>query len=98
MFEKFAIFTGKEASSPRYPLAAKKLFESKDVNCILCHIKGEKIQADDPACWMPDLMLVKRRPKPDWITRWLLGRLGGESFKLTNYIRRKKFKGVSLLS
>ncbi|MEK7699310.1 MAG: c-type cytochrome, partial [Planctomycetota bacterium] len=33
----------KESRSPGYLLSAKRLFESKDINCILCHVKGEKM-------------------------------------------------------
>ncbi|GJQ22261.1 hypothetical protein BIY37_08650 [Candidatus Brocadia sapporoensis] len=62
----------KEAMSPGYLLAAKKLFESKDVNCILCHVKGEKMPEGDKTGWAPDLLLAKRRLKPGWIKRWLL--------------------------
>ena len=62
----------KEAQSPGYLSAAKRLFESKDVNCILCHVKGEKMPEGDKTGWAPDLMLAKRRLKPDWIKRWLL--------------------------
>ncbi len=62
----------KEAQTPGCLLAAKRLFESKDVNCILCHVKGEKMPEGDPTGWAPDLMLAKRRLKPDWIKRWLL--------------------------
>ena len=62
----------KEVQSPGYLSAAKRLFESKDVNCILCHVKGEKMPEGDKTGWAPDLMLAKRRLKPDWIKRWLL--------------------------
>ncbi|MDG6027879.1 MAG: c-type cytochrome [Candidatus Brocadia sp.] len=62
----------KEAMSPGYLLAAKRLFESKDINCILCHVKGEKMPEGDKTGWAPDLMLAKRRLKPVWIKRWLL--------------------------
>lgn len=62
----------KEAKSPDYLAAAKRLFESKDVNCILCHVKGEKMPEGDKTGWAPDLLLAKRRLKPDWIKRWLL--------------------------
>lgn len=62
----------KEAMSPGYLLAAKRLFESKDVNCILCHVKGEKMPEGDKTGWAPDLLLAKRRLKPGWIKRWLL--------------------------
>jgi cytochrome c2 len=63
---------GKEAKSPDYLSSAKRLFESKDVNCILCHVKGEKMPEGDKTGWAPDLMLAKERLKPDWIKKWLL--------------------------
>lgn len=73
LFEtKKEYLAAKEAVSPGYLLAAKKLFESKDVNCILCHVKGEKMPEGDKTGWAPDLMLAKRRLKPAWIKRWLL--------------------------
>ncbi|MDN3515651.1 MAG: c-type cytochrome [Candidatus Brocadia sp.] len=62
----------KERRSPGYLDAAKRLFESKDVNCILCHVKGEKMPEGDKTGWAPDLMLARRRLKPAWIKRWLL--------------------------
>ena len=63
---------GKEARSPGYLSSAKRLFESKDVNCISCHVRGEKMPEGDKTGWAPDLMLANRRLKPDWIKRWLL--------------------------
>ncbi len=62
----------KEIKSPGYLSSAKRLFESKDVNCALCHVKGERMPEGDKTGWAPDLMLAKRRLKPDWIKRWLL--------------------------
>jgi cytochrome c2 len=62
----------KEAMLPGYLFAAKRLFESKDVNCILCHVKGEKMPEGDKTGWAPDLLLAKWRLKPGWIKRWLL--------------------------
>ncbi|OQZ00858.1 MAG: hypothetical protein B6D35_05090 [Candidatus Brocadia sp. UTAMX2] len=62
----------KERRSPGYLDAAKRLFESKDVNCILCHVKGETMPEGDKTGWAPDLLLAKRRLKPAWIKRWLL--------------------------
>ncbi len=62
----------KESRSPGYLLSAKRLFESKDVNCILCHVKGEKMPEGDKSGWAPDLLLAGRRLKPSWIRRWLL--------------------------
>jgi len=62
----------KEVQLPGYLSSAKRLFESKDINCIVCHVKGEKMPEGDKTGWAPDLMLAKRRLKPDWIKRWLL--------------------------
>ncbi|MFO0793751.1 MAG: c-type cytochrome [Candidatus Brocadiaceae bacterium] len=63
---------GKEIKLPGYLSAAKRLFESKDVNCALCHVKGEKMPEGDKTGWAPDLMLARKRLKPDWIKKWLL--------------------------
>ncbi|MDO8140233.1 MAG: hypothetical protein Q6358_01925 [Candidatus Brocadiales bacterium] len=41
----------KEVKSLGYLSAAKRLFESKDVNCILCHVKEEKMPEGDPSGW-----------------------------------------------
>ena len=64
--------SAKESRLPGYLLSAKRLFESKDVNCILCHVKGEKMPEGDKSGWAPDLLLASRRLKPSWIKRWLL--------------------------
>jgi len=62
----------KEEQKPGYLQSAKKLFESEDVNCLQCHIKGDKMPEGEPADWAPDLTLAKERLKPEWIKRWLL--------------------------
>ncbi|TVM04206.1 MAG: hypothetical protein CV087_00750 [Candidatus Brocadia sp. WS118] len=83
----------KEAMSPGYLLAAKKLFESKDVNCILCHVKGEKMPEGDKTGWAPDLMLAKRRLKPSWIKRWLLDpQLIQPGTKMPKFFREGEFQ------
>lgn len=62
----------KEAQTPGYLSMAKRLFESEDVHCLQCHIKGGKMPEGEPADWAPDLTLAKKRLKPAWIKRWLL--------------------------
>ncbi|MDR4508361.1 MAG: c-type cytochrome [Candidatus Brocadiaceae bacterium] len=69
---KKAYIDKKEAQSPGYLASAKRLFESEDVNCLQCHIKGETLPEGEPADWAPDLMRAKRRLKPAWIRQWLL--------------------------
>ncbi|MBM4053477.1 MAG: c-type cytochrome [Planctomycetes bacterium] len=62
----------KEKAYPGYLAAAKNLFESENVHCLQCHIRGSKMPEGEPADWAPDLMLAKKRLKPEWIKRWLL--------------------------
>ncbi|MGQ3686190.1 MAG: c-type cytochrome [Candidatus Loosdrechtia sp.] len=62
----------KEQQFPGYLQSAKKLFESQDVNCLKCHIMGDKMPEGEPVDWAPDLTLAKKRLKPKWIKRWLL--------------------------
>ncbi|QII10407.1 putative cytochrome c protein [Candidatus Kuenenia stuttgartiensis] len=62
----------KELAFPGYLEAAKKLFESENVHCLQCHIRGSKMPEGEPADWAPDLMLAKTRLKPEWIKKWLL--------------------------
>ncbi|MCF6149540.1 MAG: c-type cytochrome [Candidatus Kuenenia sp.] len=62
----------KEKAFPGYLEMAKNLFESEDVHCLQCHIRGNKMPEGEPADWAPDLMLAKTRLKPEWIKRWLL--------------------------
>ncbi|MDR4496788.1 MAG: cytochrome c [Candidatus Scalindua sp.] len=62
----------KEEECPGYLADARKLFESKDVNCASCHVRGSITPDGEPSEWAPDLSLAKERLKPDWIKRWLL--------------------------
>lgn len=83
----------KELRSPGYLDAAKRLFESKDVNCILCHVKGEVMPEGDKTGWAPDLLLAKRRLKPAWIKRWLLDpQLIQPGTKMPKFFREGEFQ------
>ena len=62
----------REKAFPGYLEVAKKLFESENVHCLQCHIRGSKMPEGEPADWAPDLMLAKTRLKPEWIKKWLL--------------------------
>jgi mono/diheme cytochrome c family protein len=50
---------------------AKKLMDSKDVNCGSCHVRGELKPSGDPSGWAPDLSLARERLRPGWIKEWL---------------------------
>ncbi|MDP7715871.1 MAG: c-type cytochrome, partial [Candidatus Marinimicrobia bacterium] len=62
----------KDLHNPGYLAKARRLFESKDVNCASCHVRGDKTPEGEPADWAPDLLLAEERLKPDWIKSWLL--------------------------
>ena len=62
----------KEEECPGYLADARRLFDSKDVNCASCHVRGSITPDGEPSSWAPDLSLAKYRLKPDWIKRWLL--------------------------
>ncbi len=62
----------KEDECPGYLASARELFDSKDVNCASCHVRGSITPDGEPSSWAPDLSLAKKRLKPDWIKRWLL--------------------------
>ncbi len=59
------------AIDPDHYVKAKKLMDSKDVNCGSCHVRGELKPSGDPSGWAPDLSLAKERLRPDWIRNWL---------------------------
>ncbi|MCP5007037.1 MAG: c-type cytochrome [Planctomycetes bacterium] len=62
----------KEEVCPGYLADAMKLFESKDVNCASCHVRGTITPDGEPSSWAPDLSLAKERLRPEWIKRWLM--------------------------
>jgi mono/diheme cytochrome c family protein len=62
----------KEEEIAEYLSKARNLFESKDVNCASCHVRGDITPEGDPSDWAPDLALASKRLKPEWIVRWLL--------------------------
>ncbi|HHT9153646.1 MAG TPA: c-type cytochrome, partial [Candidatus Hypogeohydataceae bacterium YC40] len=56
---------------PDYYIRAKRLMDSKDVNCGSCHVRGELKPSGDPSGWAPDLSLARERLRPGWIREWL---------------------------
>lgn len=54
-----------------YYTKAKNLMDSKDVNCISCHVRGDVQPSGDPSGWAPDMTLAHKRLKPLWIEEWL---------------------------
>lgn len=56
---------------PEYYTKAKNLMDSKDVNCISCHVRGDVQPSGDPSGWAPDMALGHKRLKPSWILDWL---------------------------
>lgn len=56
---------------PDYYVKAKRLMDSKDVNCGSCHVRGELKPSGDPSGWAPDLSLARERLRPGWIEEWL---------------------------
>jgi len=52
-------------------LRARAMFDSQEVQCISCHIRGGILPEGDKANWGPDLALAPRRLRPQWILRWL---------------------------
>ncbi|GJQ58306.1 MAG: hypothetical protein D8M57_05710 [Candidatus Scalindua sp. AMX11] len=69
---KSSYIAEKEEECPGYLADAMKLFDSKDVNCASCHVRGSITPDGEPSSWAPDLSLAKKRLKPDWIKRWLM--------------------------
>jgi mono/diheme cytochrome c family protein len=62
----------KEKETPGYLAKARNLFESKNVNCSSCHVRGDVTpEGGGPSDWAPDLSRASERLKPGWIVRWL---------------------------
>ncbi|MDO8136752.1 MAG: c-type cytochrome [Candidatus Brocadiales bacterium] len=59
------------ARDSEYYVKAKRLMDSKDVNCGSCHVRGEIKPEGDPSGWAPDLSLAKERLRPSWVREWL---------------------------
>jgi cytochrome c2 len=52
-------------------VAARELFERKDVLCIQCHIRGTVLPEGNEANWGPDMALTPERLRPSWVLDWL---------------------------
>ena len=85
----------KELYNPGYLAKARRLFESKDVNCASCHVRGDKTPEGEPADWAPDLLLAEERLKPDWIKSWLLDpQLIQPGTKMPKFFREGTFQDI----
>ncbi len=85
----------KESKIPGYLKKARNLFESKDVNCGSCHIRGDSTPEGTPSDWAPDLSLGSRRLKPEWIKRWLLDpQLIQPGTKMPRFFRQGVFQEI----
>jgi cytochrome c2 len=85
----------KERETPGYLAMARHLFESKDVNCASCHVRGDITPEGEPADWAPDLSMAKKRLKSDWIVRWLLDpQLVQPGTKMPKFFREGAFQDI----
>jgi mono/diheme cytochrome c family protein/cytochrome c551/c552 len=85
----------KEREKPDYFAMARNLFESKDVNCASCHVRGDITPDGEPSDWAPDLSLAVNRLKPDWIVRWLLDpQLIQPGTKMPKFFRENAFQDI----
>jgi cytochrome c2 len=55
--------------SPERMHEANALFT--ELKCLSCHVVGELRPGQDPGSAAPNLLLAKRRLRPDWIPAWL---------------------------
>lgn len=53
----------------KYLQKAKIIFDK--LQCVSCHILGNKKPSGEPDNWAPDLLLAKKRLNPQWIEMWL---------------------------
>jgi hypothetical protein len=85
----------KEEKIPGYLIKARSLFESKDVNCGLCHVRGDSTPEGAPSDWAPDLSLASTRLKPKWIERWLMDpQLIQPGTKMPRFFREGVFQDI----
>jgi mono/diheme cytochrome c family protein len=92
---KAAYIEEKEREKPDYLAMARHLFESKNVNCASCHVRGDITPEGEPADWAPDLSLAKKRLKTDWIVRWLLDpQLIQPGTKMPKFFREGAFQDI----
>lgn len=86
---------GKEKEKPGYLAMAQHLFESKNVNCASCHVRGDINPEGGPADWAPDLSRARDRLKPDWIVDWLLDpQLIQPGTKMPKFFREGVFQDI----
>ncbi len=85
----------KEKEKPGYLTMARHLFESKNVNCASCHVRGDITPEGEPADWAPDLSKARERLKPDWIVDWLLDpQLIQPGTKMPKFFREGVFQDI----
>ena len=85
----------KDGKIPGYLKKARTLFESKDVNCGSCHVRGDSTPEGAPSDWAPDLSLASTRLKPKWIERWLLDpQLIQPGTKMPKFFREGVFQNI----
>jgi len=85
----------KEEEKPGYLTMAEHLFNSKNVNCASCHVRGDITPEGEPADWAPDLSKARERLKPDWIVNWLLDpQLIQPGTKMPKFFREGVFQDI----
>ncbi len=52
-------------------LRARRMFDSPEIKCISCHIRGNIFPEGDKSNWAPDLSRAPERLRPRWIVQWL---------------------------
>ncbi len=79
-----------------YLAKARNLFESKNVNCASCHVRGDLTpEGGGPSDWAPDLSRAKERLKPGWIVRWLQNpQLIQPGTKMPRFFREGAFQDI----
>lgn len=86
----------KEKEDPGYLKKARNLFESKNVNCASCHVRGDVTPVGGgPSDWAPDLSRASDRLKPGWIARWLQNpQLIQPGTKMPRFFRKGAFQDI----
>ncbi len=59
------------ALSPEETVAAQKMFSTEYFDCMKCHVVGDRLPSGTQDTWAPNLALVGKRLKPDWLIRWI---------------------------
>lgn len=86
----------KEKEDPDYLKKARNLFESKNVNCASCHVRGDLTpEGGGPSDWAPDLSRASKRLKPGWIASWLQNpQLIQPGTKMPRFFRKGAFQEI----